>query len=185
MTLSIWLGRLALVLAFLGIALDAEATDGYVDASYAVDGAARVSATNSYGPQAIVVRPGGRLTYASARPDAAYKDVLVGQRNADGSPDTGFAGGGQLRIFTTGAISGPRLAFDPYSRRVVLAADDFTARPPSGSAGVGAGSGATMGAVTSTPYRMSLDLKLPLVRLIDAFGHDVRGIRAAGRCSSR
>lgn len=64
---------------------------------------------------------------------------------------------------------------------VILSADDFTSRPPSGSAGVGHREVGHDAAVTSSPHRMALDLKLPLVRLIDAVGHDVRGIRAAGR----
>ncbi len=65
-------------------------------------------------------------------------------------------------------------------RPVIVSADDYTARPPSGSAGVRSGSGGGAGARASSADHMALQLKLPLVRLVDGFGADIRGTQGSG-----
>jgi acetyl-CoA carboxylase carboxyltransferase component len=66
-------------------------------------------------------------------------------------------------------------------RPVVITADDYTARPASGSAGVPArgGGGGSMPRYGSGDH-MALALKLPLVRLVDGFGADIRGTQGTG-----
>ncbi|MDA0366084.1 MAG: methylmalonyl-CoA carboxyltransferase [Chloroflexi bacterium] len=65
-------------------------------------------------------------------------------------------------------------------RRVVVGGGDLTARPPSGSAGVRTYSGraASKGGADEA---MALDLKLPMIRLIDGFGADIRATEGMGR----
>lgn len=64
-------------------------------------------------------------------------------------------------------------------REVILSADDYTARAASGSAGVTAPRRSA-----NLPYnnadRMALATKLPLVRLVDGFGADIRGTESSG-----
>ncbi|MBM3138857.1 MAG: methylmalonyl-CoA carboxyltransferase [Chloroflexi bacterium] len=65
-------------------------------------------------------------------------------------------------------------------RRVVAGGGDFTARPASGSHGVRINAGRPV-AKGGYDERMALELKLPLVRLIDGFGADIRGTAGIGR----
>ncbi len=64
-------------------------------------------------------------------------------------------------------------------RRVMVGGGDFTARArPTGDS---RGGGGWTGTKSGQLERMALDLKLPLVRLIDGFGADIRAIEAIGR----
>jgi acetyl-CoA carboxylase carboxyltransferase component len=66
-------------------------------------------------------------------------------------------------------------------RAIVVSGDDYTARPASGSAGVTRTGGGQGGGVrASTPDHMALRLRLPLVRLVDGFGADIRGTQSSG-----
>ena len=67
-------------------------------------------------------------------------------------------------------------------RPVVVTGDDYTARPASGTAGVprNTGGGGGGGTRSSGPDHMALQLKLPLVRLVDGFGADIRGTQGSG-----
>jgi acetyl-CoA carboxylase carboxyltransferase component len=66
-------------------------------------------------------------------------------------------------------------------RPVVVSGDDYTARPASGSAGVARNSGGGGGGTRSSgPDHMALQLKVPMVRLVDGFGADIRGTQASG-----
>ncbi len=65
-------------------------------------------------------------------------------------------------------------------RPIVVSADDYTARPASGSAGVPRGGGQGQGTRASGPDYMALQLKVPLVRLVDGFGADIRGTAGSG-----
>jgi acetyl-CoA carboxylase carboxyltransferase component len=64
-------------------------------------------------------------------------------------------------------------------RSVIVSADDYTARSASGSAGVVRGSGRG-GLRYSNADDMALQVQLPLVRLVDGFGADIRGTQASG-----
>jgi len=66
-------------------------------------------------------------------------------------------------------------------RPVALTAQDFTARPGSGSSGV---SGRSAGNATSPKFsaeHIAHELKLPLIRLIDGFGADIRTVAGMNR----
>jgi acetyl-CoA carboxylase carboxyltransferase component len=65
-------------------------------------------------------------------------------------------------------------------RRVVAGGGDFTARPPSGSAGARVNSGRPT-SKAGHDERIALEMKLPLVRLIDGFGADIRATGGMGR----
>ncbi len=66
-------------------------------------------------------------------------------------------------------------------RRVVISADDYTARPGSGGSGEGEGRLAGGGARKSGADHMALEYRLPFVRLIDGFGGDIRAVAGMGR----
>ncbi len=66
-------------------------------------------------------------------------------------------------------------------RRVVVGGGDYTARPPSGSAGVRQGGGGPARGKGGQDERMALELKLPMIRLIDGFGADIRATASMGR----
>ena len=65
-------------------------------------------------------------------------------------------------------------------RRVVAGGGDFTARPPSGTEGAKVHTGRP---VSKSGYEegIALEMKLPLVRLIDGFGADIRSTGGMGR----
>jgi acetyl-CoA carboxylase carboxyltransferase component len=65
-------------------------------------------------------------------------------------------------------------------RRVVVGGGDYTARPPSGSSGVRPGAVRARGK-GGEDEKMALDLKLPMIRLIDGFGADIRATANMGR----
>ncbi|MDA1195929.1 MAG: methylmalonyl-CoA carboxyltransferase [Planctomycetota bacterium] len=65
-------------------------------------------------------------------------------------------------------------------RRVVVSGADYTARPASGGAGVG-GAGRQAGNKGLHAQQMSLEMKLPMIRLIDGFGADIRAVQGMGR----
>jgi uncharacterized delta-60 repeat protein len=126
MNFSLWLGRCALVLVFLGMAVDAEATTGVVDGSFGNSGLVRLSGLEAYGPSHMFTLPNGHIAYTAARP--GFKDAVVGMLNPDGSYDTNFASGGLVSVISGGAngsISAPHLDFDPVSGRLVFAATDY------------------------------------------------------------
>lgn len=64
-------------------------------------------------------------------------------------------------------------------RNVVVTGDDFTARPGSGATGESRGGAG--GSRYSGADFMALHFKVPLVRLIDGFGGDVRAVAGMGR----
>ena len=64
-------------------------------------------------------------------------------------------------------------------RSVVITGDDYTARP--GSGGTGEARSAVGGSRVSGPDFMAIQYKLPLVRLIDGFGGDIRAVAGMGR----
>src|SRR5690606_24040380 len=82
---------------------------------------------------------------------------------------------GNLREFRPASFVMGRAEID--GRPVVLGGGDFTARARPGG-GSGGGGGRSKGHEAEL---MALDLKLPLVRLVDAFGADIRSIEAIGR----
>jgi uncharacterized delta-60 repeat protein len=126
MNLSLWLGRGILVLAFLGMAVDVEATTGVVDGSFGNNGVVRLGGLEAYGPSHLFTLPNGHIAYTAARP--GFKDAIVGMLNPDGSPDDNFAFGGAVTVTSggaNGAISAPHLDFDPVSGRLVFAATDY------------------------------------------------------------
>ena len=65
-------------------------------------------------------------------------------------------------------------------RPVVISADDYTARPASGSAGVPQRGGGGSSIRSGSGDHMALDLKLPFIRLVDGFGADIRGTQGSG-----
>ncbi|MEE8337944.1 MAG: carboxyl transferase domain-containing protein [Dehalococcoidia bacterium] len=65
-------------------------------------------------------------------------------------------------------------------RTIAITGEDFTARPRTGSSGVGARGGGGA-ARHSSADAMALELKIPLVQLIDGFGADIRAIAAMNR----
>lgn len=65
-------------------------------------------------------------------------------------------------------------------RRVVAGGGDYTARPPSGSDGVKIHTGRPV-SKSGHDESIALELRLPLVRLIDGFGADIRGTAGMGR----
>jgi len=128
MNLSLWLGRCVLVLAFLGMTVDAEATTGVVDGSFGNNGIVRLGGLEAYGPSNMITLPNGHIAYTANRP--GFKDAVVGMLNPNGSPDTNFASGGLVSVVSSGAngsITAPQLGFDPVSRRLVFAATDYSA----------------------------------------------------------
>jgi len=60
----------------------------------------------------------------------------------------------------------------------VVSADDYTARPPSGSAGVRRARAA--GLRHNNADDMAIAMQVPLVRLVDGFGADIRGTESSG-----
>ena len=67
-------------------------------------------------------------------------------------------------------------------RQVVVTGSDYTARPASGDAGVAAhGIGREGGNKGRQAEDMALGMKLPLIRLIDGFGADIRAVEGGGR----
>ena len=65
-------------------------------------------------------------------------------------------------------------------RRVVAGGGDFTARPPSGSEGMRIHTGRPA-SKSGHDESMALEMKLPMVRLIDGFGADIRATGGMGR----
>lgn len=65
-------------------------------------------------------------------------------------------------------------------RPVVTGGGDFTARPPSGSEGARVNTGRAV-PKSGHDERTALEMKIPLVRLIDGFGADIRGTAGIGR----
>ncbi len=65
-------------------------------------------------------------------------------------------------------------------RPVIVSGDDYTARPASGSAGMPVRAAGGGGVRAGTADHMALALKLPLVRLVDGFGADIRGTQRSG-----
>ncbi len=68
---------------------------------------------------------------------------------------------------------------DVNGRPAVISADDFTARP--GSGGAGEARSGMSGGRFSGPDNMALFYKVPLVKLIDGFGGDIRAVAGMGR----
>ncbi len=66
-------------------------------------------------------------------------------------------------------------------RRVVVGGGDYTARPPSGSDGTRTYRTRGVSKGASHDERMALELKLPMIRLIDGFGADIRVTEGMGR----
>ena len=68
-------------------------------------------------------------------------------------------------------------------RRVVVTGSDYTARPASGDAGVKGNAGSARGGGNKglQAEQMALEMKLPLIRLIDGFGADIRAVEGGGR----
>jgi acetyl-CoA carboxylase carboxyltransferase component len=81
---------------------------------------------------------------------------------------------GNLTEFRPGPFVMGRAEID--GRPVIVGGGDFTARARPGGAGGGGGRSKSHEAEL-----MALELKLPMVRLIDAFGADIRSIEAIGR----
>ena len=69
-------------------------------------------------------------------------------------------------------------------RRVVVSGADYTARPASGDAGVSGNAGGAAragGNKGQHAEQMALEMKLPVIRLIDGFGADIRAVQGGGR----
>ncbi|MDP6605367.1 MAG: carboxyl transferase domain-containing protein, partial [Dehalococcoidia bacterium] len=89
-----------------------------------------------------------------------------------------YDGRGQLTgFYPSGYVMGQG---EIDGRRVVVGGGDYTARPPSGSSGVRTGGGRARGK-GGEDERMALELKLPMIRLIDGFGADIRATASMGR----
>lgn len=117
------IARIGVVFALAVIGLGAKAA-GNIDGSFANAGTARISGIDAYGPTAMTVHPDGLIVYAAVRP--GFHDVVVGARNANGSPADGFALGGLIPIaIAGGSLSQPVLGYDPVSGASVLAATDL------------------------------------------------------------
>jgi acetyl-CoA carboxylase carboxyltransferase component len=96
------------------------------------------------------------------------RGVLAGQGEYEGARLVDFRP--KRTIFGMAKLDG---------RDAVVAADDFTARPGSGGAGESSRGGG--GSRYSGPDHMALHFKVPLVRLVDGFGGDIRAVAGMGR----
>ncbi len=96
------------------------------------------------------------------------RNILQGAVAYDGDVLTEFVP--RRRVFGLARLDG---------REVIISADDYTARAASGSAGVVRDS-SPANLRYNTPDHMALETKLPLVRLVDGFGADVRLTQASG-----
>ena len=97
------------------------------------------------------------------------RGVLGGSPTYEGAELTGIVP--RHTIYGIGQVDG---------RPVVASADDFTARPGSGSAGERRGGGGG-GVSLQGPDHMALHFKLPRVSLIDGFGGDIRAVAGMSR----
>ena len=97
------------------------------------------------------------------------RGVLAGSSAYDGTKLTEFRSAGS--VMGRAEIGG---------RPVIVSGGDITARPVSGDAGVptGGGRGGNKGGQAE---QWALDMKFPLVRLIDGFGADIRAVAGMGR----
>ena len=97
------------------------------------------------------------------------RGLLAGSASYDGA---------ELKDFrSAGSVMG-RARID--GRNVVVIGGDITARPASGAAGVSAG-GSRGPNKNGQAAEMALEMKLPLIRLIDGFGADIRAVAGIGR----
>lgn len=96
---------------------------GVVDFSFGSGGVALVTGANAQGPQALVVRPDGRLVFAARRHDGS--GIVVGARSREGNVDHRFNAGGLLATAQLGIAYGPRLANDVSGNRTILAYTDY------------------------------------------------------------
>ncbi len=80
-------------------------------------------------------------------------------------------------FFPTGYVMG---VGEVEGRRVVAGGGDFTARPASGSKGMKISTGRPV-SKSGHDESMALELKVPLVRMIDGFGADIRATGSIGR----
>ena len=98
------------------------------------------------------------------------RGVLAGFAEYEGATLTDFKP--KRNVFGLAKING---------RDVVVSGDDYTARPGSGGSGEGETRGGGGGARKNGPDHMALHFKVPLVRLIDGFGGDIRAVAGMGR----
>ena len=96
------------------------------------------------------------------------RNVLQGSAAYDGEVLTEFVS--RRNVFGLARLDG---------REVIISADDYTTRASSGSAGVVRG-GRPAGLRYNDADHMALETQLPLVRLVDGFGADIRGTQASG-----
>ncbi len=134
--------------------------------AYRMGGEERVERQHDLGRLSVRERVDGLVDAGSFR----ERGVLAG---------IGVYEDGQLTDFRSGSTVMGLAKID--GRRVVVSGADYTARPPSGGAGVSAGVGRQGGNKGLQAEQMSLEMKLPMIRLIDGFGADIRAVEGGGR----
>jgi acetyl-CoA carboxylase carboxyltransferase component len=126
-----------------------------------------------------------RIADQRARGKLTVRERIAGLLDADSFRERGeLAGAGAydeqgtlVDFFPASYVMGIGLI---DGRRVVVGGGDLTARPASGSLGVRMYSGRSA-AKGGSDEQMALDLKLPMIRLIDGFGADIRAVARLNR----
>ena len=116
----------------------------------------------------------GKLTVRERLDLLVDPDSLREQNTLQGS--AAYDEDGKLTEFVSRRNVFGRAALD--GRQVIISADDYTARAASGTAGAVRARGA--GLRYSTADHMAIAMQLPLVRLVDGFGADIRGTGSSG-----
>jgi acetyl-CoA carboxylase carboxyltransferase component len=132
--------------------------------AYRMGGEERVADQHSRGKLTVRERIDALIDPGSLR----ERGVLAGSAEYDGTRLVDFRS--KRTVFGLAKVDG---------RPVVVTGDDYTARPGSGSTGEGRGGAG--GSRFSGADHMALHFMVPLVRLIDGFGGDIRAVAGMGR----
>ncbi len=118
----------------------------------------------------------GKLTVRE-RIDLLFDDDTFRERGKHSGTGAYNDDGELVDFFPSGYVMG---VGQIAGRRVVTGGGDFTARPASGSEGAKINSGRAV-SKAGHDESIALELKLPMVRLIDGFGADIRSTGGMGR----
>ena len=132
--------------------------------AYAMGGTERVKDQHDRGKLTVRERIDALIDPGSFK----ERGVLAGSAEYEGTELVDFRS--KRNVFGLAGMNG---------RTVVVTGDDYTARPGSGATGEARG-GAAGSRFSSADY-MAIQYKLPLVRLIDGFGGDIRAVAGMGR----
>lgn len=134
--------------------------------AYRMGGEERVAEQHARGKLTIRERIATLVDEGSFR----ERGVLGGHGDYEGNELTAFMP--KRTVFGLAKIDG---------RPVALSGEDFTARPASGGSGVGAGPNGGGGTRSISAEHMAVELQIPMIRLIDGFGADIRAVRRMNR----